>query len=188
MTRLLYILIFSILLFSRSVSGEAEVQYAIKPQFEDARPFSEGLASVKIEGRWGYIDKTGEYVIRPQFDDVKLSFEDGLALVAIGRGEGKWGYINKVGEYVINPQFDDAWPFSEGLALVAIGRGEGKWGYINKVGEYVINPQFDDAWPFSEGLARVASVIGGGISISQENMLSICNLTMPSLLRMAWLV
>ena len=72
MTRLLYILIFSTLLFSRSVSGEAEIQYAIKPQFEDARFFSEGLASVKIEGRWGYIDKTGQYVIMelPRFGGV----------------------------------------------------------------------------------------------------------------------
>ena len=48
MTRLLYILIFSTLLFSRSVSGEAEVQYVIEPQFEDAKSFSKGLARVKI--------------------------------------------------------------------------------------------------------------------------------------------
>ena len=137
MTRLLYILIFSTLLFSRSVSGEAEIQYAIKPQFEDAQLFSEGLASVKIEGRWGYIDKTGQYVIRPQFDDVKLPFEDGLACVAIG---DRWGYIDKAGKYVINPQFDDAWPFEDGLALVEI---DGKWGFINKVGQYAIEPQFD---------------------------------------------
>ena len=92
MTRLLYILISSTLLFFRSVSGEAEIQYAIKPQFEDARPFSEGLASVKIEGRWGYIDKTGVYVINPQFDFISAVFSEGLAWVKIG---GKYGYMSK---------------------------------------------------------------------------------------------
>ena len=71
--------------------GEAEVQYAIKPQFDDAMPFSEGLARVAIGDRWGYIDKSGEYVINLQFDDAK-SFEDGLACVKI---DGKYGYISK---------------------------------------------------------------------------------------------
>ena len=169
MTRLLYILIFSTLLFFRSVSAEAEIQYAIKPQFEDARPFSEGLASVKIEGRWGYIDKSGEYVIRPQFDDAWL-FSEGLAHVAIG---DRWGYINKTGKYVINPQFDYARPFEDGLALVEI---DGKWGFINKIGEYAIEPQFsfvDYTRPlaglFPEGLAGVAiGRRGGRVGIYQQ--------------------
>jgi hypothetical protein len=38
-------------------------------QFDDCRSFSEGLAVVKIEDKWGYIDKTGKIVINPQFDD-----------------------------------------------------------------------------------------------------------------------
>ena len=101
-------------------------QYTINPQFDDAWPFSEGLAHVKIRGKWGFIDKSGEYVINPQFEDAK-SFEDGLACVKI---DGKWGGINKVGEYVINPQFDFiSVVFSEGLAWVKIG---GKYGYISE--------------------------------------------------------
>ncbi len=55
MTRLLYILIFSTLLFSRSVSVEAEIQYVIKPQFEDAKSFEDGLALVAIGRRGGQV-------------------------------------------------------------------------------------------------------------------------------------
>ncbi len=41
----------------------------IDPQYDDAWPFSEGLAAVMIvdeeTGKWGYIDKTGKYVWEP---------------------------------------------------------------------------------------------------------------------------
>lgn len=60
----------------------------IPPQFIQADSFSNGLARVKIEDKWGYIDKTGKLVIPPQFDEA-ASFsvstpalqEPGLALV-----------------------------------------------------------------------------------------------------------
>ena len=41
-------------------------QFAIQPTFESARDFEEGLAAVRIEGRWGFIDTTGRIVIPPQ--------------------------------------------------------------------------------------------------------------------------
>lgn len=99
-------------------------------------------------GKYGYINKRGEMVINPQFDDAG-HFSEGLAGVEV---DGKWGYINKSGDYVVPPQFDWANPFSEGLAKLKVGD---KWGYINTSMEYVINPQFDDARSFSEGLAGV---------------------------------
>lgn len=34
----------------------------INPQFDDARHFTEGLASVNIGDKWGYIDKAGKIV------------------------------------------------------------------------------------------------------------------------------
>ena len=46
----------------------ASATLKIAPQFEDASPFSEGLAVVEIGGRAGYIDKNGKYVINPQFE------------------------------------------------------------------------------------------------------------------------
>src|SRR6218665_591042 len=40
----------------------------IKPQFDGAGRFQEGLAPVKLGSPWGYIDKNGKMVINPQFD------------------------------------------------------------------------------------------------------------------------
>jgi hypothetical protein len=62
--------------------------------------FKQGLAAVKINEKWGYIDKTGNFVISPEFDDARsfsvsktIPKEAGLALVNAG---GKWGYIRKI--------------------------------------------------------------------------------------------
>ena len=49
------------------------------------------------EGKFGYIDKTGKFVIAPQFADAG-SFWGGIACVSMG-GD-KWWYINKNGEKV----------------------------------------------------------------------------------------
>ena len=101
--------------------------FVINPQFDDTRPFSEGLAAVRIGDEWGFIDTTGSYVINPQFDIAGRFFE-GLAAVRIGDDEtGKWGFIDTTGSVVINPQFDDARPFSDGLAVASIS---GRYGFI----------------------------------------------------------
>jgi len=39
--------------------------------FDDLGYFNNGLAAVKIGGKWGLIDKTGKVIVEPAFDDVK---------------------------------------------------------------------------------------------------------------------
>src|SRR5664279_1646593 len=102
------------------------------------------LYPVVAGGRWGYVNKSGETVINPQFDRAEVVAE-GLAPVKMGR----WGYVDASGKVVINPQFDKADVFSEGLAAVKLGGGGpnpvyydprpfapfhgggGRYGYIN---------------------------------------------------------
>jgi hypothetical protein len=64
----------------------------IPPQFDAAESFLEGLAAVKIDDFWGYIDKKGQLVIPSEFSEAK-PFREGLALVNIG---SKWGYIRNI--------------------------------------------------------------------------------------------
>lgn len=47
--------------------------------FDQGRSFTEGFAAVKI-GRWGYIDRSGKFVIKCQYDDA-FPFTDGIAVV-----------------------------------------------------------------------------------------------------------
>lgn len=55
-------------------------EVVIKPGFQIATSFAEGLAAVTIGDKWGYIDKTGKQVIKPQFSGAD-SFCEGLAAV-----------------------------------------------------------------------------------------------------------
>jgi hypothetical protein len=57
-----------------------------------ASGFSEGLASVcDRRGKFGYIDRSGNYFIEPQFQAAD-SFSEGLALVSL---DGKAFYIKR---------------------------------------------------------------------------------------------
>ena len=43
-----------------------------KDTFSDVTSFSSGLAGVKVKGKWGLIDKTGTYVMRPAYEDLDI--------------------------------------------------------------------------------------------------------------------
>lgn len=151
------ITVLTVTLLIRSKTGAEEennVIWLVKPQFDWANSFFEGMGLIKEADKWGYINKEGKIIIEPQFD-IARNFSEGLALVG---KDTKWGFINKEGKFVIKPQFDRAGSFHEGLAEVSKGN---KWGYINKNGKYVVEPQLEFqkvyVYPgtFSEGIARV---------------------------------
>lgn len=64
-------------------------------------------------GKWGYIDATGEVIIKPQFSKAWY-FSDGLAMVK--DKQGRVGYIDQTGKYVIKPKYDIAGSFQNGYA------------------------------------------------------------------------
>ena len=158
MIRKIVILFLVLILFVSFGGAKGEEKYpvnpafTIKPQFNSAMSFSEGLAVVGIGGKKGYIDHAGNIVIKPKFD-LAWRFSEGLAPVNIN---GVWGFIDKSGKYKIKPKYGWALSFTEGLAVVNIGGlKEGKWGFIDKEGKVIIEPKFDIAWPFSNGVAEV---------------------------------
>ena len=113
--------------------------------------FSEGLASVKLDGKYGFIDKTGREVV-PMIYDSAGSFLEGLARVKL---DDKFGFIDHTGKEVVSLIYDnDDIYFWEGLASVKL---DGKWGFIDKAGTFVINPQYDRVESFRDGLAYVKS-------------------------------
>lgn len=128
------------------------------------------LFVIEKNEKYGYIDKTGQIIIEPQFEEAH-PFHEGLAYVQIlgNNDKLKEYYIDKTGKIVINQEFELRKSyFSEGLALIAIMDYYGtydeeygfwvnndKYGFIDKTGKCVINPQFEYAEEFHEGLSCV---------------------------------
>lgn len=145
----------------------------ISPVYEEASPFSNGLALVKLKGKYGYVNEKGEEVIPLKYDNAQ-SFSDEVAFVNVGARKneagfiegGKWGAIDKTGREIIAFKYDEALPFSEKLAAVGREVGYGwKWGFIDKTGKEVIPIKYDSARTFSEGLAAInkgSSYVGKG--------------------------
>lgn len=116
--------------------------------------FNEGLAPVKINSKWSYINDRGKIIIKTNFDKVG-PFKEGLAPFVLNN---KQGYINKKGEIIIKPQFALHYKspnhpgFKDGMASVNINN---KVGFINRVGKVVIEPKYDQVRDFNEGLSVV---------------------------------
>ena len=65
----------------------------INPIFESSSNFKDGLAGVRINKKWGFINRSGNIVIKPKYTYANLFFEE-LSLV---ESKNKYGYINKNG-------------------------------------------------------------------------------------------
>lgn len=126
--------------------------------------FHDGLAVVREDNKYGYVNTKGEYVASPIYDYAN-EFSEGLAAVSI---DDKWGYINKMGEMVIESQFDYATSFHNGFAYAKpLGEEYYYFGVIDKNGNFItpINIVYDHGggytlnaeWSsfFHDGLARV---------------------------------
>jgi hypothetical protein len=147
-------------------SGEV----AIKPQFDSAYEFSDGLALVRypprkkplkpgqktpelVEGM-GFIDQSGKVVIELD-NPLHLngdSFREGLAQYWTYEPDKGTvhGYIDTSGKIQIKARFTFAYSFTDGLAAACI---DIKCGFIDKTGEFVIEQKYRVNQPFSEALA-----------------------------------
>jgi hypothetical protein len=87
-------------------------------EYNRAASFSDHLAVVqqKEDGKYGFIDRSGRYVVDPTFDDAR-PFAEGFAA---GRVNKRWGYIGTSGESRIAKIFPFfAGDFAQGLAAVS---------------------------------------------------------------------
>ena len=102
----------------------------LAPTYDSVSCFINGVASVRLHGRWGFINKNCELVIPCQYPfDAINPFKEGLAAV---RKNGKWGYINRAGKIIIPIKYDDTTgAFYGGATGVCI---DGKWGIIDSHG------------------------------------------------------
>lgn len=120
---------------------------------ERYKPDNSGLYPIHVNGKVGFMDRSGKTLISPQFD-AAIGFSEGLASVQLGT---KWGYINTKGVVAITPQFDEARAFQYGRAAVKLGN---RAGFIDKDGNYISNPDFRWVGMFNGDLAPAMTADG----------------------------
>ena len=88
--------------------------------FEGAKTFaSEGPAAVQIEGKWCFVNTSGERTSSEHTYEAARSYQNDLAAVQIN---GKWGFVDRNESIAIEPQFEGAKDFNEkGSCFVKIG-------------------------------------------------------------------
>jgi len=124
------------------------------PGAEEIHNYYNGLAAVRKNGKYGFVNKKGDLVINHEFDAVGKFVENTIAVAQYEELPDssylKWYFIDKAGNKAIDKKFTDVHDFSEGYAAVSI---DGKWGWIDKKGKFIFGNDFQECKSFSEGFA-----------------------------------
>ena len=122
------------------------------PNYDEA---SETI-SVKKGGKWGLLDKQGNVLCEPMYNDIS-NFQNGTAVAHL---DNKAMLINTNGEVVKIYDYNQVERLPNGYAKV---QQNNKWGFINPDGEEIVSPQFDHIYsPNKEDIChtRVGQKLG----------------------------
>lgn len=130
---------------------DTDFNVAIRPQYSNAYPFSDGLAAVYDGDKWGFIDKTGSYIIKPSYHDVfykytydymhsgnyvesAIGFMDGYALV--GQGD--------TARYIIDMKGNIVKELKNEVNTIHCGDGMiYLFGLYSTISDQIVNSKFD---------------------------------------------
>ena len=118
--------------------------------YESIRAFRAGIAAVRKDGRWGYIDTAGVELVVPRYSRVS-GFSEGRAWVQL---DGKCGFIDRQGRPITEMAFSKCLDYEDGHATVYQNARKG--GVLDYAGNYVIAPSLDRLVGYTEtrGLLR----------------------------------
>jgi hypothetical protein len=120
-----------LLLMPLLMQAQKKEKTGIYARYDYVGSFNQGLAKVKLEKKWGYIDSTGNVVVQPKYNEVE-NFSDGRARVRLGQ---KWGLVDTTGAEIIKPTFD--WIYDYDVNGVAKVKLNGMEYYMDKKGQRV---------------------------------------------------
>lgn len=120
---------------------------AVTAKFEEAGRFAaNGLARVKVDGLWGYVDASGTFRVKPSFVNA-FDFEDvsggSRAIVAVQddvSGESRVGMIDQTGTFLVQPKYTDI--TSLGRAGLYAVRDGNQLGIIDASGKVIAQPRY----------------------------------------------
>lgn len=150
--------------------------------WDEAGKFNEGLAFIKDNGKYGFIDTLGKKVIDTKYDVVS-DFSKGVAMVKLNnefflinkkgdpvsvakyeaagvpdngtfpvQKDGKAGLIDSKGNVIIDFKYNSILYMSEDRVWAA---KDGKWGLLDNKGKELTGFIYQAAYDFKDGYARI---------------------------------
>jgi hypothetical protein len=128
--------------------ARADGTWVIEPKFQEVGAPRDGLARVTVNGKVGFIDRTGNFAIEPMFDQARW-FEAGLGRTSASR-DGIFGVIDNTGAWVFQTNYQQV------RAAIALGKNydsrtpfgwhfqkAGRWGLLDLDGRMVLEAEFE---------------------------------------------
>ena len=131
-----FFLLFFVFVFAVGNSFGQKGKKIKSKKYEYMGPYCNGLAKVKMNKKWGFVDTTGAIIVKAKYDEVG-NFSEGLARVRVastGNSTKGWGLVNTSGDEIVKPMFDWIYDFENGRAKVKIS---GQEAYIDKNGNLI---------------------------------------------------
>src|SRR6185503_10002846 len=134
----------------------------IPAKYDTVNKFEYGLARVKLDNKWGYIDEKGKVIIPIKFFWIEpalfLSFEEyeddeptGWYRMKLNSKADPWKFVDKTGKELLFEDYSE-FGYSEGMLEVVLGN---KWGFADENGKLVIPMKYQQVKYFEKGRALV---------------------------------
>lgn len=121
----------------------------IAAKYEVAMPFNGNRAYVRFRGKWGVIDKKGNWIMAPVLDQPDhMSSAYGYETDYLSESDD----LSERSRNYDEPMETDIYYFSEGMGAISYN---GKFGFIDSTGKVIVAPVYDNVGAFSQGLAPV---------------------------------
>jgi hypothetical protein len=110
-------------------------------QYDELNIFGDGkTASIRLNGKNGYIDSIGNVIVPCKWDEIRNS-EDGFFSVKL---DGKWGYISTPDKLIVGCRYDTPIEFSKSDKIPHITvKLNGKIGWLDTAFQEIIPCEYD---------------------------------------------
>lgn len=131
-------------------------KFVVKPKYEYATDFNDGLARVGKDGKYGFVNETGEEIVPLQYTAAS-SFSYGVAAVKDQNGDAF--FILPSGARLQDATYLDTKSFKEGLA--AAQDENYLYGFVDPKGKLVVQHKYNTVGWYNEGICAVGKNVNG---------------------------
>ncbi|WP_166302858.1 WG repeat-containing protein [Bradyrhizobium sp. 2S1] len=125
--------------------ARADGSWLVEPKFQQVDALKNGLARVTLNGKIGFIDRTGSFAIEPVFDKAWW-FVPGFDRTSAER-DGSFGVIDKSGTWIFQTHYQQIhFAINYDHPATVFGwhfRTADRWGLLDLDGHVVIGAEFD---------------------------------------------